>query len=101
MRRPWCAICWEVIARAHSRSILIPTPGFAVKAALALLDRVGLPLLYPEQFRIADLDIQLDTTATRDALGWAPTRQDSDILAEAYALFMDTRGQISSGLIPA
>lgn len=73
-----------LIARANSRSLLIPTPGFAVKGALALLDSVGLTLLYPEQYEIADIDYVLDTRATTEVLGWSPSRSDADILFEAY-----------------
>jgi dTDP-glucose 4,6-dehydratase len=77
----------EIIRRAGSRSILVPTPAFAVKATLGLLDSVGLPLMYPEQFKIADEDYLLDTSATEAALGWKPSRSDTDILFEAFDQF--------------
>ncbi len=75
----------RVIERAGSKSMLIPTPGFAVKQTLAFLDLVGLTLLYPEQYGIADLDYLLDTSVTTERFGWSPTRRDEDIIFEAYA----------------
>jgi dTDP-glucose 4,6-dehydratase len=77
----------EVIRRAGSRSILVPTPAKLVQTVLSGLDKVGLTLLFPEQFAIADTDYVLDTSRTRDALGWIPTRRDQDILFEAYERF--------------
>lgn len=77
----------SLIARARSRSVLIPTPAALVQRTLATLDRAGLPLLYPEQFAIADADYVLDTSETRAALRWAPSRRDGDILFDAYHHF--------------
>lgn len=74
----------DLIARAGSRSILLPTPASLVQTALAALDRVGLTLLYPEQFAIADVDYVLDTSRTARVLGWQPAYDDRDILAAAY-----------------
>jgi len=79
------ALLSNVIQRAGSKSLLIPTPGYAVKRTLNLLDLAGLTLLYPEQYEIADLDYVLDTRLTTEALGWSPTRRDEDIVFEAYA----------------
>jgi len=77
----------EVIQRAGSRSVLLPTPATVVQRVLAALDRVGLTLLYPEQFAIANLDYLLDTTQTRQTLGWVPARRDGDIVFDAYWSF--------------
>jgi len=79
------------IARAGSRSILVPTPGFAVKRALAFLDLIGLTLLHPEQYEIADIDYVLDTSVTTETLGWSPTRRDEDIIFEAYEAARNAR----------
>jgi dTDP-glucose 4,6-dehydratase len=76
-----------VIAEAGSRSRLVPTPGGPLKAMLAALDFVGLPLLYPEQFKIADLNYLVDVSSTMAALGWRPRHDDADMLAAAYAEF--------------
>jgi hypothetical protein len=52
-----------VIAHPKSRSLLIPTPAVPLKVLLACLDRLGMTLLYPEQFLIADVDILLEHAA--------------------------------------
>ena len=67
--------------------MLIPTPAPLVKAALWSLDALGLPLLYPEQFRIADADILLDTAETRRVLGWEPADEDTGSMIAAYRAF--------------
>lgn len=77
----------SLIARAGSRSVVLPTPARLVQRTLATMDRAGVPLLYPEQFAIADADYVLDTAATRAALDWSPSRRDADILFDAYRHF--------------
>jgi dTDP-glucose 4,6-dehydratase len=82
----------DLIARAGSRSILVPTPAASVQATLGLLDRAGLTLLYPEQFAIADSDYTLDTQSTTMALGWSPARRDEDIIFDAFCHFRQLDG---------
>lgn len=79
-----------IVRYAGSHSFLIPTPAAALKILLSLLDKAGLTLLYPEQFGIADADILLDTTSTRQELGWAPAMDDIDMMNAAYAAFLAT-----------
>jgi dTDP-glucose 4,6-dehydratase len=78
----------ELIRRAGSRSLLIPTPAMVVKATLSLTDRLGLSLLYPEQFAVANLEYVLDTETTKTGLGWEPTKNDVDIIFSAYSSFL-------------
>lgn len=82
-----CELLSGLILRSGSRSRLIATPGGMVKATLAILDKLGLTLLYPEQFKIADADYVLDTTLTRETFGWTPAHRDTDIMFEAYDHF--------------
>ena len=49
---------------AGKHSPVIPTPGKLVKWTLGLMDRVGLTLMYPEQFMIADEEYILDISET-------------------------------------
>ena len=77
----------KLIDEAGSRSILVPLPASIVKAQLTVLDRIGSPLLYPEQFLIADQDYVLDTTETSSILGWEPAEDDSSMIVEAYRTF--------------
>jgi dTDP-glucose 4,6-dehydratase len=83
----------ELIRRAGSRSILLPTPATVLQPALSLLDKAGLTLLYPEQFAIANLDYVLNTEATNAGLGWTPLKNDIDIIFEAYQGFLTSSGQ--------
>lgn len=77
-----------IIRHAGSHSVLVPTPASFLKVILGLLDKVGLTLLYPEQFGIADADILLDTISTRRELGWAPAMDDIDMMNAAYDAFL-------------
>jgi dTDP-glucose 4,6-dehydratase len=49
------------------------------------MDWLGIPLLYGEQFRVADQDFVVDISRTERDLGWSPRYQDIDMLFEAYA----------------
>jgi dTDP-glucose 4,6-dehydratase len=77
----------SIIRHANSRSLLIPTPAPLVKAALLTLDALGLGLMYQEQFRIANVDILLDTSETRRVLGWEPADDDTSSMIAAYCAF--------------
>lgn len=74
-----------LIEKVGSRSSLIATPGKLVKGVLAALDDVGLTLLYPEQFLIADINYLVDTSKTEQQLGWSPQFRDEDMIYQAYA----------------
>lgn len=75
----------DLISHAGSRSILIPTPGWAVKRTLDLLDWMNLPLMDPEQYLIADEDCLLDVSKGKRDLGWVPQYRDEDMLIAAYS----------------
>lgn len=79
------ALLGDLIRTAGSRSILVPTPAFAVKGTLALLDRLNIPLMDPEQYLIADEFCVRDTTAIERDLGWHAAHDDADMLRAAYA----------------
>ena len=78
----------NTIKHAGKHSFVTPTPGKLVKAVLRLLDNIGLTLMYPEQFMIADEEYVLDITETKKELGWQPKYNDADMLAEAYANYI-------------
>lgn len=78
----------RVIARAGSTSMVLPIPASVAHASLSFLNRLGTPLLHPEQYSIANLDVTLDIAATQSVLGWNPTRADDDIVFEAYEHFV-------------
>jgi nucleoside-diphosphate-sugar epimerase len=77
----------NIIEHAKSHSRLIPLPAGLLKPVLGAMDAVGLTLLFPEQFGIADIDILLDTSETCRVLRWAPLRGEVDMMNEAYDAF--------------
>lgn len=74
----------DLIRHAGSRSFLLPTPGWAVKRTLDLLDLMNMPIMDPEQYLIADEDCVLDVSKGARDLGWAPQYRDEDMLIAAY-----------------
>lgn len=82
-----------LIRQAGSRSILVPTPAFAVKATLHALDRLNKPLMDPEQFLIADEFCVRETSKAKRELGWAPRHNDRDMLVAAYAEYRKSVGR--------
>jgi nucleoside-diphosphate-sugar epimerase len=77
-----------IIDHAGSRSVLVPIPAAGAKTALAALDAIGLTLLFPEQYGIADADILLDTSSTRRQLNWQPQNSDIAEMISAYDAFL-------------
>jgi len=73
-----------LIKSAGSRSFLIPTPAFAVKFVLEMLDRINRPLLDPEQYLIADETCVLSMEKAKEQLGWSPKDTDIDMLIAAW-----------------
>lgn len=69
---------------AGSKSILIPTPGFAVKKTLAFLDLINKPLMDPEQYLIADEMCVRETGKAKAEIGFEPKHRDIDMLIAAY-----------------
>ena len=76
-----------VIKMAGKHSIVIPTPGKLIKLILGVMDKIGLTLMYPEQFMIADEEYVLDISETMKDLDWHPKYNDRDMLIEAYKLY--------------
>ncbi len=74
----------DLIKSAGSKSLLIPTPGWAVKRTLDLLDLVNMPIMDPEQYLIADEECVLDVSKGERELGWVPKYRDEDMLIAAY-----------------
>ena len=72
------------VKHAGSKSILVPTPGWAVKKTLDLLDLLNMPIMDPEQYLIADEECVLDVSKGERQLGWIPQYRDEDMLIAAY-----------------
>lgn len=73
-----------LIRNAGSKSILVPTPGFAVKATLGVFDWLNLPIMDPEQYLIADEHCVRETAACERVFGWKAKHNDIDMLNAAY-----------------
>jgi dTDP-glucose 4,6-dehydratase len=87
-----------LIKNAGSKSVLIPTPGFAVKATLAGFDWLNLPIMDPEQYLIADEFCVRETRACEQAFGWTAKYNDIDMLNAAYDEY---RAGLTGKTIPA
>ncbi|MDP3897499.1 MAG: NAD(P)-dependent oxidoreductase [Mesorhizobium sp.] len=74
----------DLVKHAGSRSILLPTPAWAVKRTLDLFDLLNMPIMDPEQYLIADEDCLLDVSKGERELGWVPQYRDEDMLIAAY-----------------
>jgi Nucleoside-diphosphate-sugar epimerases len=74
----------DLIRHAGSKSFLLPTPAWAVKRTLDLLDLLNMPLMDPEQYLIADEECVLDVSKGERQLGWVPQYRDEDMLIAAY-----------------
>ncbi|HVW56675.1 MAG TPA: NAD(P)-dependent oxidoreductase [Rhizobiaceae bacterium] len=75
----------DLIRHAGSKSMLLPTPGWAVKRTLDLLDLLNMPIMDPEQYLIADEVCVLDVSKGERELGWVPQYRDEDMLIAAYS----------------
>ena len=74
----------DLVTFAGSRSILLPTPGWAVKRTLDLFDFLNMPIMDPEQYLIADEMCVLDVSKAERELRWLPHYRDEDMLIAAY-----------------
>lgn len=84
-----------LIEAAGKRSRLVRTPAGFTKLALNALDAVGMPLMDPEQYLIADEDCILDVSQAERDLGWQPRYHDQEMLWEAYREYRD--GGLNAG----
>lgn len=95
----------DLIKHAGSKSILVPTPGWAVKRTLDLFDLVNMPIMDPEQYLIADENCVLDVGKGERQLDWVPQYRDEDMLIAAYDEYHAKRAQggsvVSAHVAPA
>ncbi|MEP3279664.1 MAG: NAD(P)-dependent oxidoreductase [Stappiaceae bacterium] len=82
----------RLITEARSYSLIIPTPAPAVKFVLDALDWANVPLMDPEQYKIADEVCIVDTTAAERDLGWHAGVGDTDMLLAAYWDYRAAKG---------
>lgn len=85
------ALLGDLITQAGSKSLLIPTHAGSVKLALSVLETLGVPLMYKEQYAIADCQYIVDIRSTQAELGWSPAYSDGDMLLAAYKQYLHTK----------
>ncbi|MCQ8781289.1 NAD-dependent epimerase/dehydratase family protein [Mangrovibrevibacter kandeliae] len=90
----------DLVRHAGSKSILVPTPGWAVKRTLDVLDLLNRPLMDPEQYLIADEECVLDVSKGARDLGWVPQYRDEDMLIAAYSEYRAKRTGTAAGTAP-
>ncbi|KQT86141.1 NAD(P)-dependent oxidoreductase [Aurantimonas sp. Leaf443] len=81
----------DLVRHAGSKSLLIPTPAWAVKKTLDLFDALNMPIMDPEQYLIADEECVLDVSKGARQLGWVPKYRDEDMLIAAYSEYRAKR----------
>lgn len=94
----------DLIDHAGSKSFLLPTPAFAVKATLAAFDRMNLPIMDPEQYLIADEMCVRETTRAFNDMGFKPEYNDGDMLIAAYDEYREAKtgaGYAAAQAVPA
>ena len=74
----------ELIIHANSKSKLLKTNTIYIKPILNLFDILGKPLLYKEQYMIADRNIILDISKAKKILNWSPKFDDQQMINESY-----------------
>lgn len=79
----------NAIQKAGSHSAVIHLPGNITKKLLTFFDKIGMTVMYPEQFMIADQEYVLNIADTQKDLDWTPQYNDSDMLVEAYQNFSE------------
>jgi nucleoside-diphosphate-sugar epimerase len=85
--RPLREVYAGVIEEAGSSSRLVRLPEGLARGALALLHRIGLSPLGPYHSRLISGTFVFDTTRIKQDLGWSPTRDNDDMLREAYRFY--------------
>lgn len=87
----------DLCHRAGSISRVVSLPKLPARLALWMLHGVRMSPLSPEQFRIADVDYVLDTSAARRELGWTPRYDDAEMLWRAYATYVQGLAESAGG----
>lgn len=77
-------LLWHVIKKTNSKSFVLNTPGSLVKMTLRFFEIIGMPIMYKEQYMIADEEYIVDITRAQRELKWEPKYNDLDMILEAY-----------------
>jgi nucleoside-diphosphate-sugar epimerase len=87
--------CFDaVIRKAGSRSRVRSLPKGPTLAAMRLAHTLRVSPLGPYHYRMIAEDFIFDTSRIREALGWRPTVNNSEMLTRAYRYYAENRGEI-------
>ncbi len=86
---PTKKVLQALIDYSGSKSIVVPTPAFAVKSVLSMLERLDMTLLTREQYAIADEDYVVSVENLRDTFGRIPTGSDEEMIIEAWKTWLE------------
>jgi dTDP-glucose 4,6-dehydratase len=78
-----------LIKKTGSHSFVLPTWGRGVKAILTLLGKIGIEIMYKEQYMIADKDYLVDISDAMKDFDWKPKSNDQDMLLAAYESYKE------------
>lgn len=68
----------------QSRSRIIPTPAMLVRGGLRVMSLLGVELLYPEQYQLADRNFIVSIEKAQAELDWHPQKDDLKLMIDAY-----------------
>lgn len=87
--------CYDaVIRQAGSRSRVRSLPKAPALAAMRLAHTLRISPLGPYHYRMIAEDFIFDTSHIREALGWRPTVNNSEMLTAAYRYYAENRSEI-------
>ena len=81
----------NLIIYSKSNSKVLPINSLLIKTGLYLTDLFGLPLLYKEQYSIADKDIFLDISKAQKILNWKPKFDDQEMMKFSYDYWLNIK----------
>lgn len=81
---------------ARQKPNLVHVPAAPAKAALELVNTLGMSPLGPYHCRILTANFVFDNSKIKRDLGWAPTRTNTEILCEAYKYYVDNLDEITA-----
>jgi nucleoside-diphosphate-sugar epimerase len=90
------AVYEAVIAKAGSRSRVRSLPKTPTLAAMRIAHALHLSELGPYHYRMIAEDFIFDTSKIKQQLGWRPTRDNAEMLTEAYVYYSQRRKEIES-----
>jgi nucleoside-diphosphate-sugar epimerase len=87
----------DLVEYAATGASVSALPRRTTKAALRLLDRLGLSPLTTFHYKTIDADFYFDITKARSDLDWVPTMSNADCMRRAYDWYRDNEAAMQRG----